>query len=210
MQQRSQQQQSRNQSLSQPPPAPDQQQVPTDNKPNVSISKYGIIIEETKKPEPVAKPILKKESVIGSQQRRSVANDENAALAQSVMNIANLLQSQMNMNPLGRQSFMGMPMANPFQGQFNQFDMNTMNQQQMLPLQLLFGQQPPITQQITEKKSIDNLLATMGLGGNTSDTQDEEDVSQGGRVYKGTRKGGKLKVADKPKVATYLREEKEH
>ncbi|CAD5118804.1 unnamed protein product [Dimorphilus gyrociliatus] len=189
---------------------PNQAQPMNDHKPRMSISKYGIILDETEKHEAATKPILKKESTVASQGRRSNIDDDNNVLAQSVMNIANLLQSQMNMSSLGRQSLMGMPLPCNFPSQLSQFDMNSMNQQQLLPLQFLLGQQPQFPQQITkENKSFDNLLATMGMGGNTSDTQDEEDVSQGGRVYKGTRRGGKLKVADKPRVATYLREERE-
>ncbi|CAD5116477.1 unnamed protein product [Dimorphilus gyrociliatus] len=204
--------------------------------PKVSISKYGIIIEEQKKPEPAAKPILKKESQISMQKTK--ADDENNNLkkssarnikisnsqmklnkadlndnylAQSVMNISNLLQNQMR-----KSSFMSAPgimIGQPLSPQFNPYDLTQLQQQSMMPLQLLLGQSGGISQTMPDGQQpfMGNFFPDFGnqLNSSQETTQDYEDMSSGGRVYKGTRRGGRLKVTDQPQVATYLREEKD-
>lgn len=202
------------------------------NTSQISLSKYGIILEEQKKQEPVTKPILKKESQISMQKTNDNAENDNLErssaksvqipgsqtklnkseltdnyLAQSFMNMTNLLQNQ-----LRKPSFMGVPgyvIPQQFPPQLNPYELSQIQQQSMMPFQFLLGQPTGIPSRSDGQYQGFDLEFGNNANSSQETTQDYEDMSSGGRVYKGTRRGGRLKVTDQPQVATYLREEKD-
>ncbi|CAD5118957.1 DgyrCDS7628 [Dimorphilus gyrociliatus] len=114
------------------------------------------------------------------------------AWSQSLMNMTNALQNQMSFQNVPQQSF----------------PVDAYGPQHIMQLQLLLNQQKAL--QNKKLSIIDDRERRKDSVSRSSNPADDEDRSKGGRVYKGTRKGGKLKIAEEPEVAHFEKDEDNH
>lgn len=77
--------------------------------------------------------------------------------------------------------------------------------QQLIQLQLLLSQQKAL--QDRKLSVLDDKDSKKDSLSRSSNPMDDEDRSKGGRIYKGTRKGGKLKITEEPEVAHFEKDE---